>query len=141
MEDGARRTVSTKQPEPQTKLLYKDEVYAIIGAAIEVHRELGPGFLEAVYQEALEIELEERKVPFEPQKPLTIFYKKRRLKKEYIADAICYDKIIVELKALDKLSGREKAQLLNYLKATGLRVGLLINFGSDGTLEWERLIR
>ena len=141
MGDGKRTTPIGKQAESQTKLLYKDEVYAIIGAAIEVHRELGPGFLEAVYQEALEIELEERVVPFESQKPLPIFYKKRRLKKEYIADAICYDKIIVELKALDKLSGREKAQLLNYLKATGLRVGLLINFGSDGTLEWERLIK
>ncbi len=113
----------------------------IIGAAIEVHRELGSGFLEAVYQEAFELELEDRGIPAEPQKPLAICYKKRRLKKEYVADAVCYDKIVVELKALDKLTNREKSQLLNYLKATGLRVGLLINFGSDGTLEWERLIK
>ena len=102
---------------------------------------LGSGFLEAVYQEALEIELEQRGITYASQTTLPIFYKQRRLKREYVADVVCYDKIIVELKALDKLSSREKAQLLNYLKATGLRVGLLINFGSDGTLEWERLIK
>ncbi len=141
MENQSRSAAIAKKSDTQVKLLYKDEVYAIIGAAIEVHRELGSGFLEAVYQEALEIELVDRGVPTEPQKTLPIFYKQRRLKKDYVADAVCYDKIIVELKALDKLSGREEAQLLNYLKATGLRVGLLINFGSDGTLEWERLVK
>jgi GxxExxY protein len=141
MEDDRHGAVTANQVQLQTKLLYKDEVYAIIGAAIEVHRELGSGFLEAVYQEALEIELEQRGVPFEAQRTLPIFYKQRRLKREYIADVVCHDKIIVELKALDKLSSRETAQLLNYLKATGLRVGLLINFGSIGTLEWERLVK
>ncbi len=123
-----------------TKLILKDEVFAVIGAAIEVHRELGPGFLEPVYQEALEIELHSRRIPFEAQKPLVICYKGRRLKKEYIADLICYGQIITELKALERLSGKEEAQILNYLKATGLRVGLLINFGSSGKLEWKRYI-
>jgi GxxExxY protein len=124
-----------------TELLLKDEVFAIIGAAIEVHRELGPGFLEAVYQEALEIELQDRAIPFEPQKPLPVFYKKRRLKKEYVADVIGYEQVIVELKALDRLTHKEESQILNYLKATGLRVGLLINFGSEGRLEWQRRVR
>jgi GxxExxY protein len=122
------------------ELIFKDEVYAIVGAAIEVHRELGHGFLEGVYQEAMQIELEGRKIPFEPQKELRISYKRRKLQKEYFADLICYGNIIVELKALDQLSGKEEAQLLNYLKATGLRVGLLVNFGSHGKLEWKRFV-
>jgi GxxExxY protein len=113
----------------------------VVGAAIEVHRHLGQGFLEAVYQEAMEIELAERRLPFEPQKQLTIQYKGRLLTKGYIADMVCYGQIIVELKALDRLSSREEAQLLNYLKATGLTVGLLINFGSPTRLEWKRFVR
>lgn len=124
-----------------TEILLKDEVFAIYGAAIEVHRELGPGFLEAVYQEALEIELQSRGILFEAQKPLVIHYKGRKLKKEYIADLICYGQIVVELKALDQLSKKEESQVLNYLKATGIRVGLLLNFGSEGKLERQRLIR
>ncbi len=124
-----------------TDLLLKEEVFAIVGAAIEVHRELGPGFLEAVYQEAMEIELASRHIPYEARKTLTICYKGRPLKKVYEADLICYGQIIVELKALDRLSGREEAQVLNYLKATGLQVGLLINFGSHPRLEWQRLVR
>jgi GxxExxY protein len=124
-----------------TGLILKDEVYAIVGAAIEVHRELGPGFLEAVYQEAMEIELRERRIPFEAQKRLRISYKGRTLNKEYSADLVCYGQVIVELKALDRLSGSEQAQVLNYLKATGLPVGVLINFGSRGKLEWKRFVR
>lgn len=119
----------------------KEEVFAIMGAAIEVHRELGPGFLEAVYQEALEMELRERGIPFETQRPLRISYKSKTLNKEYCADLVCYERIIVELKALDRISGNEDAQVLNYLKATGLRVGLLINFGSHGKLEWKRFVK
>lgn len=123
-----------------TGLLLKEEVYAIVGAAMEVHRELGSGFLEAVYQEAIEMELESRGIPFEPEKPLTICYKSHRLNKGYVADLVCYGKVIVELKCLDRLSKKEESQLLNYLKATGLRVGVLINFGG-AELEWKRLVK
>lgn len=122
-------------------LLLKDEVYAIIGAAIDVHRELGEGFLEPVYQEALEVELASRQIPFHAQMPLSICYKGRQLKKEYVADMVCYDKIIVELKCLDRLATREKSQILNYLKAADMHVGILINFGSSGRLEWQRFVR
>jgi GxxExxY protein len=122
------------------ELLYRKEVYEIIGAAIEVHKELGYGFLEPVYQKALEIELSMRKILFEPQKRLKIFYKGIDLDKDYIPDFVCFDKIIVEIKALDRLTNKETSQLLNYLKATGLKVGLLINFGSKGKLEWERFV-
>jgi GxxExxY protein len=106
-----------------------------------VHRELGAGFLEAAYQEALEIECERRRIPFESQTQLVLYYKGQRLLKEYIADLLCYQQIIVELKAIDMLSGREEAQILNYLKATHLRVGALINVGSIGKLEWKRYVR
>jgi GxxExxY protein len=127
--------------DKMAELLLKEEVYAIVGAAIEVHRELGDGFLEPVYQEAMEIELESRGIPFEPQKTLPIFYKGCRLKKEYVADLVCYGQVVVELKALDRLGKKEESQILNYLKATGLRVGLLINFGSSGKLDWMRRVR
>ena len=123
------------------ELLFKEEVFEIIGAAIEVHQEIGHDFLEAVYQEAIQIEMGRRQIPFEPRKSLRIRYKEQILQKGYIADLICYKKIIIELKALDRLSGKEEAQILNYLKATGLRVGLLINLGSHGKLEWKRFIK
>jgi GxxExxY protein len=122
------------------ELILKDEVYAMIGAAMEVHTVLGHGFAEPVYQEAYEIELGLRQIPFEAKKRLLISYKGQQLKKEYEADIVGYGKVIAELKALDRLSGTEEAQLLNYLKATGLKVGLLINFGSHGKLEWERFV-
>lgn len=122
------------------ELLFKEEVFAIVGAGIDVHKELGPGFLEGVYQEAFEIELTARKIPFISQKPLQILYKGHVLQKDYIADVICYDKVLVELKALDRLSGKEEAQVLNYLKATKLKVGVVINFGGHGKLEWKRLV-
>src|SRR5688572_8665107 len=113
-----------------SELIYKDEVFAIVGAAIEVHRVLGSGFLEGVYQEAMEIEAVAKGIPFQSQRILQIQYKQYILKKEYIADRICFEKIIVEFKALDKLTGREESQVINYLKATGYKVGVLINFGS-----------
>ena len=122
------------------ELVLKEEVFAIMGAAMEVHRTLGSGFLEPVYQEALEIESLSRGLPFGTQKVLRIRYKEQYLKKEYIADLVYFDKVIVELKALDHLSGKEEAQLLNYLKATGMKVGVLINFGSHPKLEWKRLV-
>lgn len=122
------------------ELILKDEVYAVVGAAIEVHRVLGSGFLEPVYQEAMEIEATTRGLPFVSQKVLKIHYKEYVLNKEYIPDLIYFDQIIVELKALDRLSGKEESQLLNYLKATGMKVGVLINFGSHPKLEWKRLV-
>ena len=125
----------------ELELLFKEEVYRIIGCAIEVHKELGNGFLEAVYQEAMETELADKSIPFDPQKSLRILYKGKYLKKEYVADLVAYDKIIVELKSVSQLTEIEQAQILNYLKATGFRVGLLINFGSVGKLEWKRFIK
>ena len=121
-------------------LIFAEEVYAIAGAAIEVQKKLGPGFLEAVYQEALEIEFGLRGIPFASQKNLTVRYKGVVLRKEYCADFVCYGKIIVELKALSKLSGTDEAQLINYLRATGLEVGVLINFGSSPRLDWKRFV-
>jgi GxxExxY protein len=125
----------------RSDLLFREEVYAIIGAAIEVHNELGAGFLEAIYQEAMEIEMKTRLIPFEPQKVLRVRYKEYVLEKEYCADFVCYGQILIEIKAIKELTSRDEAQLLNYLKATGLRLGLLINFGDSGRLDWQRLVR
>ena len=121
------------------ELLFKEEVYAIIGAAMEVHRDKGCGFAEPVYQECMEFELADRGVPNSPQKEMTISYKGRLLKKTYIADFVAYGRIIVELKALDRLTSREESQVINYLKASGLEVGVLINFGAT-SLEWKRIV-
>jgi GxxExxY protein len=122
-------------------LILGDEVLLVVGAAIEVHKEIGFGFLEPVYQEAMELELKLRSVPFQAQVPLIILYKGQPLSKQYIADLVCYGQSIVELKALERLSGREEAQLLNYLKATSFPVGLLVNFGHSTKLEWKRFVR
>ena len=119
------------------RLLFKDEVYKIVGAAFEVSNTLGCGFLEAVYQEALEIEFQDNHIPFESQKKINIAYKGNTLAKEYIADFICFDSIIVEIKAIKKITEIEEAQLINYLKATQKPVGVIINFGST-KLEWKR---
>ena len=113
--------------------------YKIIGAAMEVHKELGHGFLEAVYQEALAMEFKMQGIPYKEQQVIEIIYKKNPLEKKWQPDYVCFDEIIVEIKALSALSGIEEAQLINYLKATGLRVGLLINFGAK-SLEYKRLI-
>lgn len=123
-----------------TNLVSGDEVYAIMGAAFAVHNELGSGFLEAVYQEAMETELETRGIPYIAQHPIGINYKGKLLQSHYFADLLCYEEIIVELKALNQIGGVEEAQLLNYLKATGMKLGLLINFGKHPKLEWKRLI-
>lgn len=125
----------------RSDLLLRDEVYAIVGAAMEVHSELGAGFLEAAYQEAMQIELRLRSIPFQPQCPLKIRYKGIVLEKEYCVDFLCFETVVVEIKAMKELTGREEAQLLNYLKATGLRVGILINFGDPGRFDWKRLVR
>ena len=121
-------------------LLFKEEVYAIMGAAMEVHNVFGAGFSEGVYQEAMEIELALRAIPFEAQKRLQIQYKGHFLKKEYCADLICFNSVLVEIKAIDRLTKREEAQLLNYFKATGIRVGLLIAFGDPARLDWQRFV-
>ena len=114
-----------------------ERTYKIIGAAIEVHRELG--FLEAVYQEALEREFCNRGIPFKSQPMVLISYKGSPLRKSYQPDFICYDGVLVEIKAISSLSGTEEAQLINYLKASGLNVGLLLNFGSK-SLEHRRFV-
>ena len=120
-------------------LIYKEESYKIIGAAMEVHKELGSGFLEAVYQEALEIEFQKQGIPYKREKLLTIYYMDIKLKKSYSAEFVCYDKIIIELKALSELTTQHEAQVLNYLKTTKYKLGLLINFGSK-SLQYKRLV-
>ncbi len=112
----------------------------IIGAAMEVHKELGSGFLEVVYQEALVIEFESRGIPYIQESKLEVSYKGHVLTKYYESDFICYDKIIVETKALSELLGNNQSQVINYLKATGFKLGLLINFGAE-SLEYKRLVR
>jgi GxxExxY protein len=113
--------------------------HAIIGAAMEVHKELGCGFLEAVYQEALEREFRDREIPFKSQPIVQINYKGEILNKTYQPDFICFDNVLVEIKALSILSGTEESQVINYLKATGLEIGLLINFGTK-SLEYRRFV-
>ena len=121
------------------ELIYKEEAYAIIGAAMEVYNELGPGFLEAVYQEAMEIELGLRGIPFSSQQELVIYYKGRPLKKKYTPDLLCYDKIVIDLKAIERLTANDHAQLHNYLNGTKYQLGLLINFGAQDNLEYKRI--
>ena len=121
-------------------IYYKQESYDIIGAAMHVYNTLGHGFLEAVYQEALEIELAKRGIPFDPQKELKIIYDGKELKQTYKPDFMCYDKIIVEIKAVSVLNDSHRSQLYNYLHATGYKLGLLINFGCSDGLEYERKV-
>jgi len=121
------------------ELIFKDEVYAIVGASLAVLNELGSGFLEAVYQEALYLELKDRKIPAKQQFPINIMYRGRVLQKKYIADFLCYDQILVEIKVIRLITAIEEAQILNYLNATGYHLGLIINFGNP-KLEWERYI-
>jgi GxxExxY protein len=123
--------------ECKEELIFKDEVYRIVGAAIEVSNNLGCGFLEAVYQEVLGMEFQDAGIPFEAQRPITIRYKNRILDKGYIADFICFGKIIVEIKAIKSITETEEAQLLNYLTATKMPLGLIINFGGK-KMEWKR---
>ena len=116
-----------------------ERTYKIIGAAMTVHKELGCGFLEAVYQEALEKEFVTRGVVFKAQPVVEIFYKGKPLTKKYLPDFVCFNDIVVEIKALNKLSGIEEAQIINYLKAARMKVGLLLNFGSS-SLEQKRFV-
>jgi len=119
------------------QFIYKSETYNIIGAAMEVHRALGMGFLESVYQEALEIEMAKRSIPFVPQKKIQIQYKDVLLNQYYIADLFCYDKIIVELKAVSTILPEHESQIINYIHATDVKLGMLLNFG-DESLYYKR---
>ena len=123
-----------------TEIIYREESYRIMGACFEVYKEKGCGFLEAVYQESLELELSDQGIPFTPQAKLTLSYKGRPLKQAYTADLVCFDTIIVELKAVSALTDEHRAQVHNYLRATGQRLGLLVNFGHYPKLESERIV-
>lgn len=125
---------------PNKELLYEKEVSDITGSAIAFYNNLGIGFLEAVYQEAFEIELRIHNIPFESQKTLKIYSQGQKLTKTYIADLICYGEIILELKVISALIKTEGAQLINYLKASGKQVGLLTNYGAERKFEWKRYI-
>ena len=120
--------------------LYKTESYSIIGAAMEVYNELGPGFLEAIYHDALKIELESCGVPFESEKPLLVYYRGYQLHHTYVADLVCNNRILLELKAAKEINDIHLAQVHNYLKATGLALGYVINFGYPEKLQWKRVV-
>jgi GxxExxY protein len=122
------------------ELLFKKEVYTIVGAAFDVYNELGEGFLEAVYQEALETEFALRQIPYVFQQEIQVIYKGKPLKKSYVADFVAFGKVVVEIKAIDHLTTREYSQVINYLKATNYQVGVIINFGSEKELEWKRVV-
>jgi GxxExxY protein len=122
-------------------LLFGEETCKVLGACFEVYKDKGCGFLEAVYQECLEIELGLQRIVFQPQAELFLNYTGRTLKQTYFPDFICFGKIIVEIKAVTQLADEHRAQLHNYLKATGYRVGLLVNFGHYPKVEHERIIR
>ena len=122
----------------ETKHKRDPETYEVIGAAMAVHRELGAGFLEDVYHEALMMEMSSRDIPFLHEADLQIFYKGQPMQKVFRCDFICFDSIVVEIKALPTVGGREKAQVINYLRASNFDRGLLLNFGAD-SLQYTRL--
>ena len=121
-------------------IIYKEESYKIIGTCMEVYNEKGFGFHEAVYQECMELELGFQNIPFQPQKELGLEYKGHPLKQKYIPDLICFEKVVVELKAVSALTDEHRGQVLNYLRATGMKLGILINFGNPKKLEYERIV-
>ncbi len=121
-------------------IIHKLESFEIMGACFEVYKEKGSGFLESVYQECLEIEFDERKIAFKVQPELSLTYKGRPLKSKFKPDFICHDKIVVELKAVTALTDEHRAQVHNYLRATGMKLGLLVNFGHYPKLEYERIV-
>ena len=126
--------------EETRELVYKDESYAIVGACFEVYKDKGCGFHEPVYHECLEIELEFQGIPFLSKPPQTLQYRGRTLVQRFSPDFICYDKIILEIKAVSQLIDEHRAQVLNYLAATGCQLGLLVNFGHYPRMEYERLL-
>jgi len=122
------------------RLIFEKESYDIRGSILDVYYEMGNGFLEAVYQECLEIEFELKEIPFLPQKPISLEYKKRKLKQKYMPDLICYDKIVVELKSVKKILPEHEAQLINYLKATKHKLGFLVNFSAFPKVDIRRFV-
>ena len=122
------------------EILYRQESYDVVGAAMEVYREKGHGFVEPVYQDCLEIELRHRGMAFTSQQEITLTYRGEILRHRYVPDLVCHGKIIVELKAVKDLADEHRAQVLNYLRATGQRLGLLLNFGHHPGLQWERIV-
>lgn len=122
-----------------TEIIYPEESYAIMGACFEVYKEMGPGFLEGVYHESLELEFQIRGIPFRSKQSLPLFYKGQQLKTAYEPDFICFDKIILEIKAVSMVGDAFRAKVKHYLKAAGFRLGLLINFSHTPKLEYERI--
>jgi GxxExxY protein len=120
-------------------MLYPEESYRIMGACFEVHNRKGCGFLEPVYQECLEIELDYQAIPFVPQPELQLTYRGRVLEQTYKPDFICFEKILLEIKAVDQLTEKHVAQVINYLNATGHALGILVNFGTHPKLEYRRI--
>lgn len=125
-------------PPANGQLLYEEEAFQIRGAVFEVYRAMGAGFLEAVYRECLEIEFTGRDIPFETHKALRLSYQGQPLRQGYVADLVCFDRIVIELKATRTIAPEHRAQTINYLRATGMRLGLLVNFGSAPRVEIER---
>ncbi|MDR1972322.1 MAG: GxxExxY protein [Treponema sp.] len=124
----------------EKEILYEEESYRIRACVYEVNRKLGSGFLEAVYQEALEIELRKAKIPYEAQKKLSILYDGKPLKQFYLADVVCFEKIVIEIKAVTRLTNEYKAQVVNYLAVTGLKLGFLVNFCAYPKAEIIRIV-
>ncbi len=122
------------------ELILRDECYAVMGACFEVYKEKGCGFLEAVFQECLELELGLQNIPFVAQPELPLSYKGFPLKQRYRPDFVCFGSVLVELKAVSKLADEHRAQVINYLHASGLRAGLLVNFGHHPKVEWEKIV-
>ena len=124
-----------------SEIIHRDESYQIMGACFEVYKEKGCGFLAAVYQECLELEFGDAQIPFVAQPRLSLSYKRRALKQSYTPDFVCFEKIVVEITAMSAVADEHRAQVHNYLRATGHRLGLLINFGHFPRVESERIAR
>jgi GxxExxY protein len=134
-------TEYTEKGTNMADLIHKDETYKILGACFEVYREMGCGFTEAIYQECLELEFGMQSIPYFTKPQLRLKYKDKLLKKKFEPDFVCFELVVVELKSVSDLINDHRAQLQNYLNATGMRVGLLVNFGHYPKLEYERIVR
>jgi len=137
---GWNTTKSAKGTKVGTEIIFKEESYRIMGACFEVYKEKGNGFLEAVYQECLSMEFARQGISFVEKPRLQLDYKGQELRQTYEPDFICFDEIIVEIKALKSLADEHRAQIINYLKATGKQLGVLVNFGHHPRLEYERFV-